>query len=442
MLRLPEYLASRLPFFYGYIVAFLAVWALICSSPGQTFAIMAFGPLLKEELGISDTQLSLAYMLGTALAAIPLSFVGPLSDRIGLRKTTIFVAIGLSLACLFMSFARGFFTLLAGFMLLRWLGQGAMSLLPGNIVSMWFRNKLGRINGAMAVGIAAAFGLVPGLLIRSNDSFGWRNTYLFMGAFVALTLIPLVVLLLRNHPQDLGLLPDGKEDHADGADEKQGPENDGPSGHDPEISLSLSEAASGRALWILGAGMLLWALCGTGIIFFAIDVFGSFGIPKEEVQWMFTTFSSVMLASQLLGGILADRYPASILLSFGFCFLAAGACIVPLTTGPSHMHLFALAFGAGQGLLIVTSATVWVRYYGTKHLGKIRGTIWCTTVAGSGCGPALLGFLKDSYASFSPGLWLFAALLLPLGPLMLLATPPVPKGGSSEGESSDESVIA
>ena len=88
------------------------------------------------------------------------------------------------------------------------------------------------------------------------------------------------------------------------------------------------------------------------------------------------------------------------------------------------MHVFALVFGAGQGLAIVTSSTLWVRYYGREHLGKIRGAVWCTTVAGSGCGPFLLGALRDALGSYTPGLWILAIILIPLAPLMLLATQP------------------
>jgi MFS family permease len=112
------------------------------------------------------------------------------------------------------------------------------------------------------------------------------------------------------------------------------------------------------------------------------------------------------------------------LFAVGFAFLCAGTSVVPLTTQPIGVHLFAAFFGWGQGMVLAVSSPMWVRYYGRRNLGKIRGTVWCSTVAGSGCGPFILGTFYDSFGTFRPGLWLFAALLLLLIPFTLLATAP------------------
>jgi MFS family permease len=142
---------------------------------------------------------------------------------------------------------------------------------------------------------------------------------------------------------------------------------------------------------------------------------------------MFSTFSLSMLVAQVGGGILADRLAMNRLLSVGFAALAAGAFVLPLTTSEAGMHLFAALFGTGQGMALAVSSTMWVRYYGRPNLGKIRGAVWCATVAGSGCGPFILGLVDDYAGSFTPGLWCFAAMLLPLAPLALWATPPQPR---------------
>ncbi len=86
---LSDRLAARLPFYYGYVMIPIAMMIQICTCPGQTFAISAFTPRIRESLELSDSRLSLAYMLGTVLAALPLSLMGPLSDRMGLRLLTV-----------------------------------------------------------------------------------------------------------------------------------------------------------------------------------------------------------------------------------------------------------------------------------------------------------------------------------------------------------------
>ena len=66
---LSDRLAARLPFFYGYVMIPVAMMIQIGTSPGQTFAISAFTPEIRRSLELSDSRLSLAYILGTFLAA-------------------------------------------------------------------------------------------------------------------------------------------------------------------------------------------------------------------------------------------------------------------------------------------------------------------------------------------------------------------------------------
>ena len=89
------------------------------------------------------------------------------------------------------------------------------------------------------------------------------------------------------------------------------------------------------------------------------------------------------------------------------------------------LHSFVGAFGAGQGMLLAVGNVIWVRYFGRTHLGSIRGTVWCCTVAGSGCGPLLMGIARDLWGNFDPALYLFLGLMASLSLVAIFATPPV-----------------
>lgn len=426
--QISEWLAKRTPFFYGYVIAFIALVTQVCSSPGQTFAISAFTPHLQDSLSLSSSQLAAAYMLGTMLAAIPLAIVGPLADRFGLRWMTVAVGLALSASCFLISQATGFYSLLMGFLLLRFLGQGSMTLLGGNLVSMWFRKKLGTVNAVMSVGGAAAFATVPGLMVTTIDEIGWRAAYVTLGVSVFVLLVPASILLLRNRPEDLALEIDGESPGSveSSVDRAVNESNENESSE--EVNLTLRQAIAHRTFWILAFDMAAWALIGTGIVFHSFSIFSEQGIAASHIPWMFTTFSMSMLAAQVIGGILADRSPMHWLLAGGFALLAFGAAVVPVADKSWLMHLFAFSFGAGQGLAIASNSAMWVRYYGRAHLGKIRGTVWCITVAASGCGPFILGVFRDSDQSFTNGLWLFAVTLVPLAVISLWATRPMATG--------------
>ncbi len=86
--------------------------------------------------------------------------------------------------------------------------------------------------------------------------------------------------------------------------------------------------------------------------------------------------------------------------------------------------LFALVFALGSGLWMAVNETLWVRYYGRAHLGKIRGSVVTIGVGTSSLGPFAMGLAYDTFGSFSQILWAFAILVAPLALLGLLATPP------------------
>lgn len=412
-----NYLARRLPFGYGYVMAGVALVLQVCSSPGQTFAISAFAPSLRESLQLSDTTLTSAYMLGTVCAAFPLSWIGAVTDRFGLRITTGVIAFALGTVCCCAAFVNGLVTLFLVFLLLRFLAQGSLSLISSNAVGMWFDRKLGRVSATMSIGMATAFAFVPALLSESIDAHGWRATYILMGVAVWLILLPLTVLVFRNRPEELGQTPD----HA------PLPEFLGEAASDVRPTAedaTLADALGSAGFWILTAAMASWAMIGTGLVFYLVDFGAQQGVDKENVLAVFTTFAYSMLAAQLLAGVLADYVDARWLQFVSVGLLAIGTYFYLNTTSAGTLHLFAGTFGLGQGAMITVSATVWVRYYGRLHLGKIRGAAWSAAVAGSGLGPFLLGFSSDYYGSFEPALWAFVLVLAAIALLTPLARRP------------------
>ena len=410
-------LANRLPFFYGYVMIPVAMMVQICTSPGQTFAISAFTPALRDSLLLSDSSLSFAYMLGTLLAAVPLSVIGPLSDRWGLRIVTLAAIVALSLACWYASTITGFYTLLLAFFLLRFLGQGTLSLLSGNAISMWFRSRIGRVSAVMSIGMSVAFAWVPQWLSESIAADGWRWTYRAIAAIVAVTMIPVVALLFRNRPEDIGQSVDGIQKLPIAQDEPATEKND-------EINLTLRQALHSRAIYILGATTVLWAMAGTGFVFYLFDICAERGQESQVASDLFKTFGLTMLTLQLLGGVLADYVPLNRLLGIGMIMLAAGTAALWIADDTIMLHAFAGLFGGGQGLLVSVGSVVWVRYYGREHLGSIRGSIWSLTVAGSGCGPLLMGVVRDQYSVFDPAIGFFFAGMIVLSILAWWATPP------------------
>jgi len=413
-------LAARLPFFYGYIIIPVAMFVQIATSPGQTFAISAFTPSLRESLQISDSQLALAYMLGTLLAAVPLAMVGALSDRYGLKGTTLVAITALSGTCYLASQVTGFVTLLAVFFLLRFLGQGSLSLLGSNAIAMWFRTRMGRVSAVMSIGTAIAFAWIPQWISHSIDAIGWRATYQAIGAVVAMVMLPMIVVLFRDRPEDVGQRVDGVPAATD-----DGRPQNVETTRSPSRSLTMSEALGGRAFYILTATNTLWAMTGTGVVFYLFTLCQDRGFETKVAADLFKTFGLTMLVMQLLGGVLADFLPLNKLLGVGMVMLCLGLGLIWTGQTELAMHGFAAFFGGGQGLLLAVGAVVWVRYFGRDQLGSIRGAAWCCTVAGSGCGPLVMGVTRDRVGGFEPAIAAFFIAMCILAFSAWWATPPI-----------------
>lgn len=406
--------AGRLPFFYGWLMLPAVMLVVICTAPGQTYGVSVFNPYLREALDLSSSQLSGAYMAGTLLASLPLTWIGALMDRYGARLTLGAVVLLFGLACLGMTQVRGMATLFVAFFFLRLLGQGAMGMLARNTLAMWFGRRLGMASGIANFGSAAAVGGIPALHLWLIETQGWRGAYAFLGFGIWLLLLPLLALVYRNKPQDLGLEPDGGE-----------PTRDVPADRRETLpSFTLKQALRTRSFWLLVCGMASWSMSGTGIQFHIVSIFAERGLTAADAAAMFSVYAGVMALGRLLGGFLADRVPLNLLMAAALAVQAVGMTLLNRADAEWLPWIFGVCFALGSSLLMSVSETVWVRYYGRGHLGKVRGAVTTIGVGASSLGPLALGVAYDLSGGYEGVLWAFVGLAVPLCLLSLLATPP------------------
>lgn len=414
---LSDRLAKHTRVFYGYWMLPIAMLLQIGSSPGQTFAVSAFTPAILDSLNLTQSRLGLAYMLGTLFAAVPLSTVGPASDRFGLKRVTCLVVIALAGACVFASSVTSFAGLLAAFFLLRFLGQGSMSLLSNNTTAMWFRHRIGRVSALLSIGSAVAFAWVPDWISTSVDVIGWRSTYRWIAVLLVTILLPVLLLLYRNRPEDVGQDVDGVR--------LPSPEENRSETREVELpGVELSTALRSVSYYIIGLSNIIWAMAGTGVLFYLFTLCDERGLVDETAQSLFKILGLSMLMAQLCGGILGDFLKLNRLFGIGTSLVAIGLSWLAWDTTLNGARTFAVLFGAGQGMLISVTGVIMVRFYGRKHLGSIRGTIWCGTVAGSGCGPLIMGAFYDRVGSYDPAVACFAIAMTPLAFAAWLIRPP------------------
>ena len=410
-------LGRRVPIFYGWVMLPVAMIAQLATSPGQSFAIAVFNQSFTDALQLTEKQLTGAFGLGTLLASFSLPLFGTLMDRWGIRRSMSLVVLLLGCACLFASQVRGIGMLLGAFFLLRMLGQGALSLMAVNTLAMWFRRRLGTATGIMSVGCVLLMGLVPALVRGLIDSVGWRWTYVILGCAVWMMMFPLLATAFRNRPEDLGQFPDGdRGEHPTGADGAR-------SSLEQAIDFDLAAAVRTRAYWIMCFAQSAWAMIGTALVFNIQKVFLDRGLSVSSADSALGLMFVCIASMQLFGGLLSDRVGLNWLLAISVAGMSSGVATL-LLGDATWLTTGYLIFGLAQGLMGSAAGTLWARYFGRTHVGKIRGSVTTATIAGSALGPFVMGLSFDSFGSYAPSLWLFLGLYVPLGFACLFATPP------------------
>jgi len=404
---------NRLPFFYGWIMLPVVMILLVCTSPGQTFGVAVFNPYIKEALGLTSAQLSGAYMAGTLLASLPLIWVGALMDRYGSRRVLFVVVMLFGLTCMSMEFVSNLTSLFLVFFFLRLLGQGSLSMLARNALAMWFDRRLGFASGLSNVGMSLAVGGVPALGIVLINSYGWRSAYALLGLGLWVIILPLLIFVFKDRPDQVGEHIDGNKR---GLHKEESPKD--------SISLSMSEVIRTKSFWIINACMASWSMSGTATQFHIVAIFSERGLGEIDVALMFSVFALISAIGRIAGGILADLLPQHVMVVFAMVLQGIGLSMLNLVVPLWLPYIFGVVSGLGSSLALAVSETVWVRYYGRRHLGKIRGTTYAIGVAASGIGPFSMGVYFDMMNSFTQVIWACAILSVLLAVLGLFATPP------------------
>src|SRR5690606_31466891 len=195
-------------FHYGWVIIALAAMSQFFSGRGQTYSNSIFIDYYIDEFGWSRSTVSGIYSAATLASGFLLFFIGRLIDRNGSRKMAVIVSLALAAACMFNSFVTSLVMLFIGFFFIRLLGQGSMALISSSLIPQWFVKKRGRAISIAAIGGLVSSAAFPLLNVWLIGSFGWRASWLILGAIIIICFTPLAFFLIQNKPEDMGLLPD------------------------------------------------------------------------------------------------------------------------------------------------------------------------------------------------------------------------------------------
>ncbi|MDZ7799800.1 MAG: MFS transporter [Trueperaceae bacterium] len=403
---------DRSPVPYAWVVLAAALVTTMMTVPGQTIGVSVFLDPILVDLGATRSTVSLLYTIGTLIGSFVLPFVGRFVDRRGPRLGVAVVAGAFALACLYMSSVASLAMLAVGFVLIRGLGQGSLSLVGLHVVNLWFVRRRGLAIGLLGLGMSIATAFFPPLLERLIATLGWRASYAAMAAAVALIAVPLGVTFFRGRPEEYGERPDGHRPRtptdADAVD---------------EMDLSLGQARRTAAFWFVTVGDVAVAALGTGLVFHHFDILGVSGVDRATAAAVFVPLGLVTAGANVGTGALLDRMPPRFALAAMLAFLS-GALVLAGWVSPLWLPVYGVLVGLAQGMKGAISGSAYAYYFGRRHIGSIKGFATTISVAGTAIGPLVFAVGRDVSGSYLPVLLLSALVPAVLAVASLALRPP------------------
>ena len=414
--------------------------ATMATSPGQTFLVSQFYTSFQSELGLeSSAPLATIYGIGTLCAGLLMPRIGSLSDRFGTRVMMGLSAAALAFACALIGYANSLFTLCIAFFCLRAFGQGALGLVAAHTLAMWYEKRLGIAESIRHLGMSIASIALPPLAIGMIALLGWKTAYAILGLLVYIGVIPLVVFLFRNKPEDIGQHVDNRPPDADqhptiddlepdaiaemSLDAHAGP----PRPILTEQYFTPEQAVRTGAYWIVSAALVANATFFTGIGLEHQVIVRDAGHSEAVAASLMPLSGLVALFAVPISGILVDRFAERKLLACTTVLLGMSCSCVAFAKILPVLYASMVLMGMTQSLIFVLASPIFARYFGRKHHGAIRGTLTRSMILGTAVGPAALSFAAEAFGSYTIPLLLCGAITIPLTIAALsMRQPPYP----------------
>ncbi|MFV0521491.1 MAG: MFS transporter [Mangrovibacterium sp.] len=397
--------------FYGWFILFFGTFGVLMSGPGQTPGIATFTDHFIKASGIAKDQLSICYLIGTVFSSLLLTYIGKLYDRLGARWVAMLAGGLMGLMVLYLSqtdriaqqlgimlhLTSGdlmvtFIMLSIGFFLLRLSGQGALTLVSRNMIMKWFVARRGWVCGVSNAFVAVGFFLVPYFFDKLIQSLGWREAWIYVGAFSLFVFVFVSFVFFRDNPEDCELEPDGAMDMSYGNMELKLKE---------QKQFTLKEVRQTPIFWIYAIPLAMYALIVSGLVFNVDSVFEKANMLHEDAIFLFFPVAIISVIVALAGGYLSDQVRLKYILILFLGSLAVFALSLTFLKNQGAYILLILSYGVSTGLYFLLIGITWPRFFGITHLGAISGLSMSLVMFFSALGPILFRnslMLFGSYA--------------------------------------------
>lgn len=390
----------------------IACFILMASSVGITQnCFNLFSIEIMNELKFTASQVQVMNTIATLMTMVSALVVGTVFNKFSMRRAMPVYAICLTGGFFLYSTVNSLAQLyiLSAFV---GFGRGGVAVVPcGLLMNNWFKEKRGFATGIALAGSTAGgfvFVRIANAIIASMD---WRRAYMVLGVMAAVLIIPTVIFVIREKPEDKGLRPYGATDE------------DTASAVKAEFTgISRKKFLKTSAFWMLGITFFLISAINMGL---QNNVSIYLTMQKGQTRELAADVASILLLSQVVGKILLGSIYDKKGVKFGSAYGCAVFLLSIVTIMLAGNKAFAIIFGVIVGLaLSMTTCTpplLTSLAVGRREYSSIYGLLNAFATAGVALGPVIAGFIYDHTESYDLAWIIFAVVAVVILVLTILA---------------------
>lgn len=347
------------------------------------YVVVVVLPAVQAEFGVARADASLPYtalMIGFGIGGI---VMGKLADRVGVMVPLLIGAVSVGLGFVMAATAGSIWTFaLAHAVFLGLLGSSTVFAPLIADTSLWFVKRRGIAVAVCASGNYLAGAVWPPIVQHFVESAGWRQTYIGLGLFCAVSMAALALLMRQRPP--VAALP------TTGAGAISAVASNRPFGMTPGTAQAF--------LCVAGlACCVAMSMPQVHIVALCADL----GYGTARGAQMLSLMLAFGIVSRLLSGYICDRIGGLRTLLLGSVLQGIALLLFLPFDGLYSLYIVSAMFGLFQGGIVPAYAIIVREYFSPKEAGARVGTVLMFTLLGMALGGWMSGKIFDMTGSYT-----------------------------------------
>jgi sugar phosphate permease len=370
---------------------------------------------LEQEFHWSRATISLAISINLLLFGAVGPFAAAVMDRFGARRTMTLAVAATAVGVALTPGMSEAWQLVALWGVLVGLSTGFVgAYLAAFIAAHWFRAREGLVVGLLTAANAAGQLVFLPTMAALATGAGWRiGSLILAGAVFAV--LPVIAILMRDRPEDLGLARYG--------DASQSRPAAAPAGNPAAVAFhALATGARSRDFWLIAGGYFACGattngLIGTHLIPACID----HGLSEVAGAGLLAFTGIFALAGGMISGWLSDRCDNRILLCCYYGFRGLALLYLPFALDMSvyGMTLFSMVYGLDWIAAAPPTVRLLGGVVGTERIGIMVAWITVIHQIGGASAAYFAGVLRIAFGTYFEA-FIFSGMLLVAVAVMVL----------------------